>query len=234
MFLDVPYGSVLPPSLMVFFYPNFTFRVPKSHKKPWPDGVGSQIWMAPLISNLCSLLPSTTNFYHYWKVIVSVLIVLSTISTSVNTISTGVSIINANVRIIIKSIGIIIVAASVLSLPFGLIQAECSRGGRTSQLCPFPPSLPALIKFLTCKCLTTRLLHSVIEPGEVNSWKQLFEIWGFKFSFQIKEIFISRSRKYSFPGQGNIHLQVKKILLSRSREYSFPDQGNISFQIKDI
>ena len=115
MFLDVPYGSVLPPSLMIFFYPNFTFRVPKSHKKPWTDGVGSQIWMAPLISNLCSLLPSTTNFYHYWKVIVSVLIVLSTISTSVNTLSTGVSIINANVSIIIKSIGSIIVGQGIRS-----------------------------------------------------------------------------------------------------------------------
>ena len=52
-------------------------------------------------------------------------------------------------------------------------------------------------------------------------------------SFQIKEIFLSRSRKYSSPGQENITFQIKGIFFSRSRKYFFPDQGHIKIKLNE-
>ena len=52
-------------------------------------------------------------------------------------------------------------------------------------------------------------------------------------SFQIKEIFLSRSRKYSSPVQENITFQIKGIFFSRSRKYFFPDQGHIKIKLNE-
>ena len=52
-------------------------------------------------------------------------------------------------------------------------------------------------------------------------------------SFQVKEIFISRSRKYSSPVQENITFQIKGIFFSRSMKYFFPDQGHIKIKLNE-